>query len=410
MSKNDREAEKKLVLPKVSILVSLILVLLAILITFQTTFGILNRKYKKALDELGINMTMYEKLAEVDEIYRENYIGEIDEDILTDGIITGYILGTGDRYAYYLNRDDFAEMMNDDSGEMVGIGVRVVYRNGILRVIRVMKDSPAEAAGLLKDDIIVAVDGVDIAEIGFDEAVTRIRGIVDTSSTLTIKRGDETIDTIVTRRYFDEETVTYRQLEADKTIGVIQIVQFDGKTAEQFINACTSLKADGVTKFIFDVRDNPGGDLTSICEVLDFLLPKGPIIHMENASGERETMYSEAGEFEAEMCVLVNASTASAAELFSAALQDYEKAELVGVTTFGKGTAQKVVMLSDGSGFAYSDSAYYPPYSDRYEGIGVIPDHVVEMDEAVKDISLYDITDDEDTQLQYAIKLLNSEE
>ncbi len=410
MSKNDREAEKKLVLPKVSILVSLILVLLAILITFQTTFVFLDRKYKRALDELGINLSMYEKLAEVDEIYRENYIGEIDEELLTDGIITGYILGTGDRYAYYLNKDNFAEMVSDDSGEMVGIGVRVVYQNNVIRVIRVMSGSPAEEAGLQKDDVIVAVDGADIAEIGFDEALTRIRGVVDTSSTLTIKRGEEMIESVVTRRHFNEETVTYRQLEADKTIGVIQIVQFDEKTAEQFIDACTKLKAEGVTKYIFDVRDNLGGELTAICDILDFLLPKGPIIHMEDAAGNRETMYSEVGEFEAEMCVLVNGSTASAAELFSAALQDYKKAEIVGVTTFGKGTAQKVVILSDGSGFAYSYCAYYPPYSDRYEGIGVIPDHVVEMDEAVRDVLLYDITEEEDTQLQYAIKLLNSEE
>ncbi len=395
---------------KIPIGVSIILVLVSILITFQVTFVFLDNKYSEALDKLGVNMEMYQKLAEVDAIYREGYIGELDDELLTDGIITGYILGTGDRYAYYLNKDSFTEMMNDSSGEMVGIGVRVVYSDDILRVVRVMSGSPAEAAGIQKDDIIVGVDGVAISEIGFDEAVTRIRGVVDTSSTLTLERDEQTLDVVVTRRHFDEETVIFRKLESDSTVGIIQIVQFDDRTSKQFIDACEKLNSEGVTKFIFDVRDNPGGNLLAICEVLDFLLPKGPIIHMENAAGQRETMYSEADEFEAEMCVLVNGSTASAAELFSAALQDYEKAELVGVTTFGKGTAQKVVSLPDGSGFAYSDSAYYPPFSDRYEGIGVIPDHVVEMDEAVRDISLYDITDAEDTQLQYAIKLLNSEE
>lgn len=392
---------------KIPIGVSLILVFASILVTFQVTFVFLDNKYSKALDELGVNMEMYQKLAEVDAIYRDAYIGELDDELLTDGIITGYILGTGDRYAYYLNKEDFAEMTNDNTGEMVGIGVRVVYRDDILRVVRVMSGSPAEAADIQKDDLIIGVDGENIADIGFDEAVNRIRGVVDTSCTLKIQRGEDIIEAVVTRRHFDEETVVSRQLESDESIGVIQIIQFDNKTAEQFISACTDLKDKGVTKFIFDVRDNPGGNLVAICNVLDFLLPKGPIVHMEDAAGNRETLYSEAGEFEAEMCVLVNGSTASAAELFSAALQDYEKAELVGVTTFGKGTAQQIVSLPDGSGFAYSDSAYYPPYSDRYEGVGIIPDHTVEMDEAVRDVSLYDITDEEDTQLQYAINLLN---
>lgn len=391
---------------KISIGVAIIIALASIVVTFQCTFMYLDSKYSKALDELGMNMNMYQKLAQVDSIYREAYIGELDDELIMDGIITGYIAGTGDKYAYYLNKKNFAEMTVDSSGEMVGIGVRVSYDGSVIKVVRVMEDSPARVGGILKGDIITGVDGVSISEIGYDEAIERIRGTVDTAVTLNIDRNGEEIECVIIRKSFVEETVISRVLDSDRTVGIIKIIQFDDKTPEQFIGACEKLKADGVDKFIFDVRENPGGNLTAICEVLDYLLPEGPIIHIEDAKGERETLYSEAGEFEAPMCVLVNGHTASAAELFSAALQDYNKAELVGTVTFGKGTAQSVIPLPDGSGFAFSQSAYYPPFSDRYEGVGIVPDHEVAMDEEVAGISLYDITDEQDNQLNFAVRLL----
>ncbi len=395
---------------KISIGVALIIVLAAIVITFQVTFVYLDNKYSRALDDMGTSMSMYQKLAQVDAVYRTGYIGELDDEQLMDGVVAGYILGTGDKYAYYLNKENYAEMMTDSSGEMVGIGVRISYDGATMRVVRVMEGSPAYSAGILKDDLIEKVDGAAIEEIGYEEALERVRGNVDTAVTLTLERDGESFECVVIRKKFDEETVISRLLDSNPTVGIIKIIQFDNKTAEQFAAACEKLSSEGAEKFIFDVRGNPGGNLTAICDVLDYLLPEGPIMHTEDVKGNRESFYSEAGEFDAPMCVLVNGNTASAGELFAAALQDYEKAELVGTATFGKGTAQSVVSLPDGSGFAYSQSIYYPPFSEMYEGVGIIPDHVVEMDEAVASISLYDITDAEDNQLQYAIALVGGRE
>lgn len=395
---------------KIPVGISIVITLAAILITFQVTLIVLNNKYSKAIDDMGESIQMYQKLAQVDSIYRENYIGELDDEMVMDGIITGYILGTGDRYAYYMNKETFAEMKTDSSGEMVGIGVRVSFDTTAIKIEWVMANSPAAASGLEQGDRIIAVDGISVERIGYDEAVDRIRGNSDTYVNLTIERGDNEFVLNILRKKFEEETVISRHLETDPTIGVIRVLQFDDGTPKQFILACSRLLSEGVDKIIFDVRDNPGGNLTAICNVLDYLLPEGPIIHTEDAKGNRETISSDASELDVPMCVLVNGSTASAAELFAAALQDYDKAELIGTQTYGKGTAQNVISLPDGSGFAISDNAYYPPFSDRYEGVGVTPDHVVEMDEEVKNISLYHITDEQDTQLKYAVEIFNGKE
>ena len=199
----------------------------------------------------------------------------------------------------------------------------------------------------------------------------------------------------------------YHSYEADPTIGIIKILSFDLGTPAQFKEACETLIEGGATRFVFDVRYNPGGDLTSICSILDYLLPEGPIVHIVDAQGGEEVINSDASELDLPMCVLVNGNTASAAELFSSALQDYDKAELVGTTTYGKGTMQTIIRLSDNTGLGISYRMYNPPYSENYEGVGVKPDVEIEMDESLANKNIYKITDDEDTQLQKAIEILN---
>ena len=167
------------------------------------------------------------------------------------------------------------------------------------------------------------------------------------------------------------------------------------------------MRAAGATRLIFDVRYNPGGNLESITEILDYLLPEGPIIRTVDKDGNTEMISSNAAEFNMPMAVLANESTASAAELFTSALQDYEKAVFVGKTTYGKGSMQSIISLGDGSAVKLTTRMYFPPFSDSYEGIGIVPDVDVDMDPALADKSIYKITDEEDTQLQAAIRWLN---
>lgn len=385
----------------------IVLMLLAVLVTFQITFIAVSNKYSKALNELAENMEMYDKLAEVDAYYRSLYVGELDNEALTDSMLDGYIYGTGDKYAYYLDKEEFAAAMQDNSGEMVGIGVQVIYTESLIEVIMVMPDSPALEAGIEPGDIIVTVAGESVAELGYYAAIDKMLGEAGTTAEFTVLRGNETIDYSIVRRQVTAVSVMSRKLESDPTIGIVKILQFDLGTPAQFKDACEELMADGVTRFIFDVRYNPGGDLTAICEVLDYLLPEGPIVRIKDNAGNEEAEYSDAAFLDVPMCVLINESTASAGELFSSALQDYDAAELVGTVTYGKGTMQTVIPLADGSGFGISTAMYYPPYSDCYEGIGVQPDYPCEMSEAVADMNIYKIPDADDTQLQMAVSVLN---
>lgn len=393
---------------KISIGMTIALMLLAAVLTFQITFVVLYNKYEASFEELTQTMDAYKKLADIDAYYREYYVGEIDDEELTDYIMRGYIAGTGDKYAYYLDKEDFALWMDDANAEMQGIGVHVIWTNNMIEIIGVMPDSPALEAGVEPGDYIVMVGDEEVAELGYSEAVSKLQGVAGTDAVFTIYRGGEYIDFTITRGYINETTVMSRFLESDPTIGVIRILEFDLGTPEQFKAAVKDLRDGGATRLIFDVRYNPGGQLTAICEILDYLLPEGPIIRVADKAGNMSAEYSDATELDMPMAVLINESTASAGELFASALQDYGKAPLIGTVTYGKGTMQNIITLSDGSAFGISTHMYYPPFSDCYEGIGVQPDYPCEMDESVANINIYKISDADDTQLMKAVEVLNS--
>ena len=393
---------------KISIGTAIVLMLLAVLVTFQLTFVALNNKYRAELNDLTDASEMYSKLSQVDDLYRSLYIGTIDDEKLTDYIIRGYVAGTGDKYAYYLDKEQYKEMMADNRGEMQGIGIHVIYQDDVIEVINVMPDSPALEAGIQSGDKIIAVDGETIASLGYTSAVNKLKGEAGTTAKFTVERDGETLDFAIARGYVNEQSVMYHVYDADKTIGVVKILSFDKKTPEQFKAACEDLLSGGCEKLVFDLRYNPGGDLDAITEVLDYLLPEGPIVHIVDAEGKEEVISSDANELDVPMMVLCNGSTASAGELFTCALQDYGKAEIVGTQTYGKGTMQTIISLPDNTGLGISYRMYDPPYSENYEGKGVTPDYVVELDDSLKDKNIYKITDEEDNQLQKAIEILQN--
>lgn len=398
---------------KINLFAAIGITIVACIITFQVTFLTLDAKYKNDKDASS-SSSLTQKLEYIDELYRSMYIGEIDEDKLADGVMYGYVLGTGDKYANYFSKESYDELKADFSGDMQGIGVNVIYNPDYyaIEVINVMPDSPALEAGVLPGDLIVYVEGEDVAELGYYVAVDRMRGEAGTVANFTVLRGDhyeQKIDFSITRGYVTEQTVMYRHYALDDTIGIIQIASFDAKTPGQFYNAVETLRNEGATRLVIDIRYNPGGELNSIHDVLDYILPEGPIIRMVDKAGNWSELDSDKNELDMPMAVLINGSTASAGELFASSLKDYKKATLVGTVTYGKGTMQRIIDLPDGSGISISYQMYYPPFSDNYEGVGVQPDVTVELDESLKDKNIYKITDEEDNQLATAVAVLNGE-
>lgn len=396
---------------KISLGAFIVGILLAGLLVFQTTYVALTLEHERDLNEAYARFSGLDKLIEIAELYDKEYLYEVDSELLDETLSRMYILSSGDRYASYYTAEEWAASVSSSAGDSVGIGVYVVpLTSGEIEIAHVMSGSPAENAGIRKGDILIAVDGQKISEVGYDAAVNAISGEVGSVVSIDLLRDGTTIHLEVTRGHYTVETIVSEIMEKDgKKYGYIRIIEFMQVTVSQFKNAVNSMIEAGVEGFIFDVRDNPGGELSAICDILDFLLPEGPIAHIIDANGEEiETYRSDVKEIDLPMMVLANENTASAAELFTSALKDYDKAEVVGTRTYGKGCGQQGFYLSDGSVVFITNFFYNPPFSENYDGIGITPDIAVTLPEELQNENLFLIEHSQDTQLAAALEAIHS--
>ncbi|MBR3631238.1 MAG: S41 family peptidase, partial [Oscillospiraceae bacterium] len=340
----------------------------------------------------------------LDAVVREKfYTKDIDEEQLMDGILKGYVAGLGDPYSKYLSAQEYEALMTKEAGQSSGIGISVILdEDGNILIKKVEDDAPAQEAGLEPGDVITAVNGESVKEVGYEVAVENIRGEEGTDVQLTFLRNGLERKINVTRRSYDVSTVSYQML--DGQIGYIRITNFRDNTPEQFQEALDSLLGSGARYLLFDVRGNGGGLLKALEKMLDPLLPEGVIATATYQDGKTETVvYSDAAEIDLPMAVLVNGGTASAAELFSASLRDFGKARLVGTNTYGKGVMQVSSRLEDGGGLTLTVATYQTTLSDCYQGVGLKPDVEVEAGEEADP----DAVDREtDPQLAAAIDML----
>ncbi|MBS1333260.1 MAG: PDZ domain-containing protein [Clostridiales bacterium] len=397
---------------KLSLTAVLLIVFFACLVTFMTTFVLLRSSYEAKLGgdivsssgegESGID---FDKLLEVDAYVRANFIGTVDYEKAMQYMLDGYMYALGDKYSVYHTAEEMQALTEESNGDLVGIGVRVMMddETGGIRILNVMHDSPALETGLQVGDVIVKVGYLEVTADTYNTAVNDVAGEAGTELTVTILRNDETFERTLTRRLVRSEAVFLEMQENDMTL--IRIYEFTGNAADDFIAAMEEAQKAGATGYVFDVRNNPGGDLGVIVRILDYLLPEGPIVRIIDASGEVVHTYtSDESEIQAPMVVLINENTASAAELFTSALLDYDKCVTVGQTTYGKGVMQNIITLPDGSGIRLTTHYYNPPYSDNYNGVGIPADYELEMaSSAIADPAL-------DTQLQKALSLLAGSE
>ncbi len=406
----------------VSVGTVVVIAALCIIATFMTTYVLLSAQNmhggNTGSPSGGVMEQAEEKINALEALLAEEFIGELDEDALADWMLKGFMAGLGDPYAEYYTKDEFAALLADNRGEMQGIGISVTMDTdtGLIEIISVYPDSPALEAGVLPGDKVVYIieDGqrTSAAEMGYSVAVSKLQGKADTFAEFVVQRVDnqgttEEIEFSIKRGYITEYTVEGRLYAPDPTVGVIRITSFDDGTPDQFANAVQALRDQGAERLILDVRYNPGGELESVCSVLDSLLPEGPVIRTIDRDGNEETVYtSDADALDMPLAVVVNEGTASAGELFASALQDYDKAPVVGVQTYGKGSMQTIRSFGDGTGFKYTYRYYCPPYSDNFDGVGVTPDIEVPLDEALAGKSIYKISDEEDNQLAAAYHAL----
>ncbi len=450
--KNPHKEPKKVFLSTAICLVA-IFVVLAILLTYTLCAF----SYKVKLADIKIKYEQqnansqenqlgdFSSLGVLADIFEAYSFEKLDEEVIRTQILKAYVKATGDRYAEFYTEEEFAVIQQQMQGVSQGIGVSIINStvtiNDIeyktLKIINVMKDSPAERAGIVVGDCVIAVgteqENSTVNVLGYDGALADLRGVEGTEANFgyySVK--EEKVKFIsILREKFTETSVMSRKVDSDvaEGVGLVKILSFDDTTPTQLVDAIEELKKQGCEKFVFDLRYNPGGKLDSIAKILSYFLDEGDtIISMRDKQGMEEVVKAEVslkygitqediGRYKGiNAVVLCNESTASAAELFVANFRDHGLGEVVGTTTYGKGTVQTYMSsittssgerISLGGVLKLTVYMYYPPNGEGYDGIGIVPkaDCTVELSEEAKGMNIYEIMGTKtDNQLVEAVK------
>jgi carboxyl-terminal processing protease len=324
-----------------------------------------------------------DKLGILEDTIKQYYWEDVDEETLEDGMYKGLLDSLDDPYSVYYTTDELIALQEQTQGIYYGIGAYISQdsESGYVRISGVIKNTPAEESGLMPDDCIYMVDGEDMYGQDSSYVVSKIKGEEHTYVTITVLRDGETdpIDISVERRKIENPTVEYEMY--DDGMAYIQITEFDLVTSDQFDEAYTQAKADGMKGLIIDLRSNPGGNLSTVCDIARQILPEGLIVYTEDKYGKREEYTCDGkNKIQVPLVVLTNGYSASASEILAGAVKDYGIGKLVGTTTFGKGIVQKVINLSDGTAVKLTVSSYFTPAGNNIHKIGIEPDVEVEFD------------------------------
>lgn len=327
-------------------------------------------------------------------LVRAEFVGDYDSDTAIDSALDGMVKGLGDRWSYYLNAEAYEAQNLRRKNQYVGIGVTVSYeREEGLLILEVTPGSPAEEAGLLPGEVITRAEGVSLAGEGRYQGSEYIRGEAGTTAVLEVLgTGGATRTVEVRREAVATDPVSYEMLE--DSVGYVKLANFYENSAQRLKEAVEDLQAQGARALVFDMRNNGGGYLTQLTEMLDFLLPEGPIFISRSRSGREEVIQSDAACVDLPMAVLVNEDTYSAAEFFAAQLQEDGAAVIVGVPTSGKGYSQQTFPLPHGGALNISTAAYFTGDGTSLIGTGLRLDAQVEQ------------TEEGDAQLEAALALL----
>lgn len=342
----------------------------------------------------------------------EYFLDDIDEQKMEDSIYKGIINGLGDEYAAYYTKEEYETITEKTSGTYCGIGAYVSADadTGAITILKPMKGSPAEEAGLKEGDIIYTVEGTEVTGKDLSQVLALIKGEEGTKVKMQIARSGEKdyLDVTLTRKMIEEDTVSGRMLTDH--IGYLQVTGFEEVTPKQFDQELEKLEKKKMKGLIIDLRDNGGGLLASCVEMLDRMLPKGMVVYTEDNRGVAQEYYAkDDDQLEVPAAILVNGNSASASEVFSGAMQDEGKAKLIGTTTYGKGIVQTIFDLKDGSALKMTTAKYFTPKGRNIHGTGLKPDIQVKLDKDSLQQKDSNGNPEPDNQMEKAIEYLQEE-
>ena len=364
---------------------------------------------EKAIDDLSQvgDVSKYYNLFNLRNMLFSTYDGEIDDEKLLEGAMKGMADAIGDPYTVYMNQDEFITFIESSQGSFYGIGAQLGIRDNNVTVIAPVEGSPAEKAGLKAGDIILKVDDYEVNELNTEAVVSRVRGEEGVPVTLTIKREgvENPLEIEIVRAEIKTESVKGEILEDG--IGYIQLTTFsDEEVSDKFVEKLNELKQQGMKKLILDLRGNPGGYLNECVEIASNFIPEGEVITYTIDKYDKKVISNSLGgdAIGMPLVVLVDGGSASASEVVTGALRDYEVATIVGTRTFGKGIVQQLrVLPNDMGGLKVTTSKYYTPNGENIHGTGIEPNIVVEIPQEVLDMD-YDRSID--PQFQKALEVI----
>lgn len=348
----------------------------------------------------------YNKLVELENLIDYYFVDDMDRNAVENAAAEAMVGALNDRWSYYMTAAEYKSYQEKMANAYVGIGVNIIQReDGYITIVKVEENGPAKEAGILPEDVLIAVEQQDISSMTVDEVKELVRGKEGTTVNLTLTRAGESYSVDVERRTI--QSVVAKATMLEENVGLVKIVNFDSRCAEETLAAVEDLLQQGAEALIFDVRFNPGGYKEELVQILDYLLPEGPLFRSMDYRGKESVDNSDAKCLEIPMAVLINGSSYSAAEFFAAALGEYGVAKLVGQPTTGKGHFQSTFELSDGSAVVISIGKYCTPNGVSLTDVGLTPDIPVEIDdETFAKIYYGELTPGEDPQIRAALDAL----
>ncbi len=356
------------------------LVAIGCAITFVLTCTVSLNIYNSKIGSSQKYEGVYAKLQEIDSAVRNNYIGQLNDDSLENGVLNGYVMGIGDRYASYMGAASYYELKQTTDGVILGAGIDVSPDgSGYLLITNVYANSSAELNGVKTGDVITAIDGESLLSMQSDKAMDKLSGEIGTRIALKLLRNGDELSVNLIRQQLEIESVS-GEVVNDK-IGYVKISAFNAKTPEQFSDTLNRLYEQGIGALILDVRQNGGGIVSALKPMLNKFIPAAVVAVAEYSDKSRKTLVeTDAEEYsDIPIVILVDGGTASAAELFAVALRDECGAQLVGTQTYGKALMQNTFEFSDGSAVTISTAKIYPSKSDSWDGVGLKPDYATDL-------------------------------
>lgn len=390
-----------------TIMLVIITVLITSLVTTIVIYNFVIKSGKIAIksDDNSSLGGLEATLASFRSVLEEKYMGEIDDETLIEGAIKGYVSALGDPYTTYYTKEEMDELMEETTGNYVGIGIYMTLdlENNAIYVVKPMEGSPAEEAGIKAGDLITKVDGIEYSGEELDQASNAIKGKEGTKVKLEILSNGQTREIEVERRKIIVSHIVEKKFD---NIGYLLIEDFDGGCADEFEEKYKELEKQGIDRLIIDLRNNGGGVVNEAVDIADMLLEKDKtiLITKDKKGNEEVKKCDNEASITMPVVVLTNGYSASASEILIGALKDNERATIVGTKTYGKGVIQEVDRLNDGSGLKITIEEYYTPNRDKINKVGIKPDEEIELSSEIIEKGTY--TDEEDNQLQKAIEII----